>query len=287
MLTLPLLVAGLVCVQPGPAPAGPTYLLVGRLFDGTGDAYRLDQVITVEGDRIKAVGPADQVVIPPGATRIDLSRSTVLPGLIDCHTHLGSRADRYDEIAKFKDTPNHSAFAAVLNARKTLEAGFTTVRDLGSKPFLACDLRDAIAEGFLVGPRIVASGPGISMTGGHGDLNHYAPQVTVQMFPAERDFKIADGVDQVRRVVRAQLKHGVDVIKVPRLGRSPLARRRARGAAVLGRGADGPGRGSPRGGTQGRRARPRRAGDQERGPRGGGFDRTRQPHRRRGDRPDG
>ncbi len=102
----------------------------------------------------------------------------------------------------------------MLNARKTLEAGFTTVRDVGSRPFLAVDLRDAIAEGFLVGPRIVASGPGVSMTGGHGDLNRFAPQVRVSTFPEERDFQIADGPDQVRQVVRAQIKHGVDVIKV-------------------------------------------------------------------------
>ena len=197
-----------------PVPAGgppPVYLKVGRLFDGSGDAYARDQVIMVVGDRIEAVG---SLAIPAGARTIDLSRSTVLPGLIDAHTHLGSRADRYDEIAKFRDSPNMAAFAAVLNARKTLEAGFTTVRDLGSGPFLAVDLRDSIADGFLVGPRIVASGPGISMTGGHGDLNHYAPRVTVMSFPLERDFKIADGVDQVRQVVRAQLKHGVDVIKV-------------------------------------------------------------------------
>ena len=168
----------------------------------------------VAGDRIRAVGPAAATPVPSGARVVDLSEYAVLPGLIDAHTHLGSRADRYDEIAKFKDTPNHAAFAAVLHARTTLEAGFTTVRDVGSPPFLACDLRDAINEGFLVGPRVVASGPGISMTGGHGDLNHYAPQVSRQMFPAERDFKIADGVDQVRQVVRGQLKHGVDVVKV-------------------------------------------------------------------------
>lgn len=197
-----------------PVPPPATCIKAGRLFDGTGDAFRADQVIVVEGERIKAVGPAGSTPVPPGARVIDLGGYAVLPGLIDAHTHLGSRADRYDEIAKFRDTPNHSAFAAVLHARATLEAGFTTVRDLGSPPFLACDLRDAIAEGFLVGPRVVASGPGISMTGGHGDLNRYAPQVRKLMFPEERDFKIADGVDQVRQVVRAQLKHGVDVVKV-------------------------------------------------------------------------
>ena len=216
----PTLLAGLLLALGGPttddapAPQPLTYIRAGRLFDGTGDAYRLDQVIVVEGDRIKQVGAGESTPIPAGARVIDLGKFTVLPGLIDAHTHLGSRADRYDEILKFRDSPNMGAFAAVLNARTTLEAGFTTVRDVGSSPFLACDLRDAINDGFLVGPRIVASGPGISITGGHGDLNHYAPQVSKHMFPLERDFKIADGVDQVRQVVRGQLKHGVDVVKV-------------------------------------------------------------------------
>jgi imidazolonepropionase-like amidohydrolase len=191
-----------------------TYIRAGWLFDGTEDVARPDRVVVIEGGRIKAVGAGDDVPIPSGADVIDLSDATVLPGLIDCHTHLSSRADRYDEIYKFKDTPFHGAFAAVLNARKTLEVGFTTVRDVGSRPFLAVDLRDAIEEGFLPGPRVVASGPGISMTGGHGDLNRYAPQVHVRMFPEERDFKIADGVDQVRYAVRAQIKHGVDVVKI-------------------------------------------------------------------------
>jgi imidazolonepropionase-like amidohydrolase len=212
-LALTLLIAASPILAESTSPK-TVYIKAGRLFDGSGDTILPDRVIVVEGDRIKFVGPASEVKIPNEANLIDLSGTTVLPGLIDAHTHLGSRADRYDEINKFKDTPNHSAFAAVLNARKTLEAGFTTVRDVGSKPFLAVDLRDSIEEGFLVGPRIVASGPGISITGGHGDLNRFAPQVRITMFPEEHDYKIADGIDQVRHVVRAQIKHGVDVIKV-------------------------------------------------------------------------
>ncbi|HEV2022166.1 MAG TPA: amidohydrolase family protein [Terriglobales bacterium] len=191
-----------------------TYIKAGRLFDGTGDAVREKMVIVVADERIQSVGTAADTPIPAGATVVDLSLATVLPGLIDCHTHLGARADRYDPIYDFKDTPFQSAFAGVLNARTTLEAGFTTVRDVGSAPFLAVDLRNSINEGFIPGPRIVASGPGISITGGHGDLNNYSPQTRVSMFPEERDYGIADGVDQIRHVVRAQLKYGVDVVKI-------------------------------------------------------------------------
>jgi imidazolonepropionase-like amidohydrolase len=205
--------AGRSPAQP-PAPPKVTYIRAGRLFDATSDSLRQNVVIVVQGERIKSVGPASETKIPAGAQIVDLSRATVLPGLIDCHTHLGSRADRYMEIDKFHRTPFTSAFAGVKHARKTLDAGFTTVRDVGSRPFLAVDLRNAINEGFLPGPRIVASGPGISITGGHGDLNNYAPEVQVRMFPDERDFGIADGIDQVRHVVRAQLKYGVDVIKI-------------------------------------------------------------------------
>jgi imidazolonepropionase-like amidohydrolase len=191
-----------------------TYIRAGRLFTGTSDNAHENMVIAVLGDRIQSVTPANAASIPAGAPVIDLSRATVLPGLIDCHTHLGSRADRYDEIYYFKTTPFQSAFAGVVHARKTLEAGFTTVRDVGSLPFLAVDLRNSINEGLIPGPRIVASGPGISITGGHGDINNFSPQTRVTMFPDERDFGIADGVDQIRHVVRAQVKYGVDVIKI-------------------------------------------------------------------------
>ena len=213
ILGLPLAADPSAPATPKPKPK-PLVIKAGRLFDGMGDVHRAGQVVVIEGERINAVGPAGQVQVPEGADVIDLSEATVLPGLIDAHTHIGSCADRYEEIAKFKDTPFQSAFAAVKHAKITLDSGFTTIRDLGGRPFLAVDLRMSIDEGFIPGPRVVASGPGISITGGHGDLNNYPPQVRVTMFPEERDYKIADGVDQVRHVVRAQLKHGVDVIKI-------------------------------------------------------------------------
>lgn len=208
------LVLSCVLAQPPTKPASkPTYIRAGHLFDATSEQLRDNVVIVVEGDRIKSIEPAS-AAIPAGSTVIDLRNATVLPGLIDCHTHITARADRYDPINYFKHTPFDAGFNAVRNAHVTLLAGFTTIRDVGSPPFAAVDLRNAINEGYISGPRVVASGPPLSITGGHGDVNGFSPETHVWLFPEERDYRIADGVEQVRQTVRAQVKYGVDVIKI-------------------------------------------------------------------------
>jgi imidazolonepropionase-like amidohydrolase len=197
-----------------PAPPPTVYVKAGHLFDATSDNLRDNVVLVVQGERISRVGPASEVSIPAGATVVDLSKAWVLPGLIDCHTHLEARSDRYDPIWDVRTTPFMGGFNGVVNASRTLQAGFTGVRDVGSQPFFAVDLRNAINEGQFPGPRVVASGPPISITGGHGDMNGFAPPVENMMYPAERDYQLADGPEQVRHVVREQVKYGVDVIKI-------------------------------------------------------------------------
>jgi imidazolonepropionase-like amidohydrolase len=189
------------------------YVKAGHLFDATSDTLRDNVVLVVEGDRIGKVGAAGEVSIPAGATVVDLSKDWVLPGLIDCHTHLESRSDHYDPIWGVKETPFDGGFNGVLNANKTLMAGFTGVRDVGSQPFFAVDLRKAIDSGYFPGPRVVASGPPISITGGHGDMNGFAPGVENLMYPAERDYALADGPEAVRHAVRENVKYRVDRIE--------------------------------------------------------------------------
>ncbi len=205
LATAALVLASAASAQPAvPSPSVPVFVKAGHLFDAASDQLRENVVLVVEGERITKVDSAANVAIPAGATVIDLSEDWVLPGLIDCHTHLEGRADKYDPINDVKYTPFLGGFAGVVNANKTLQAGFTSVRDVGSQPFFAVDLRRTTDEGFIPGPRVVASGPAISITGGHGDMNGFAPAVENTMYPAERDFELADGPEAVRHQIREQ-----------------------------------------------------------------------------------
>jgi imidazolonepropionase-like amidohydrolase len=177
----------------------------GLLIDGSGSAPLSNVVILIEGERIKAVGPG--LAIPADARVIDLSRKTVLPGLIDCHTHItGAPGDAED---RFRSSFLDAAIMAPSHAKATLEAGFTTIRDVGAPQFVDVALRNAIDRGAIEGPRIRAATLGVSATGGHGDINGLSPFLSFQAFSS-----IADGVDEVRKKVRFEVKYGADLIKV-------------------------------------------------------------------------
>jgi imidazolonepropionase-like amidohydrolase len=163
-------------------------------------------VVLIEGDRIVQIG--SNLSIPSGTRTIDLGAATLLPGLIDVHTHLSSQSgDYYTDL--FRRSPIDNAVRAPTFARRTLEAGFTTVRDVGASEYIDIALRNAINDGSIPGPRMLVATIPLSATGGHGDLNGFSPYVTVGGFSG-----IADGVDEIRKRVRENVKRGADLIKV-------------------------------------------------------------------------
>ena len=180
----------------------------GKLLDVRTGNYSSDQVIWIEGGKIKAVGKAADISkqLPAGTKTIDLSNLTVLPGLIDCHTHLTMSPDMAGPRGLHVSYPR-SALLGARNARITLEAGFTTVRNVGARGYADIALRDAINAGDVPGPRMLASGPPLSITGGHGDENFLAPQ-----FNYSED-GVANGIDGVMAKVRENIKYGADLIK--------------------------------------------------------------------------
>jgi imidazolonepropionase-like amidohydrolase len=170
-------------------------------------------VVLIQGERITAVGSAANVRIPPGAAVIDLTGHSLLPGFIDAHTHLASIDNDGGDLAALKETPAHGAIYATVNARKTVEAGFTTVREAGSLGYVDVAVRDAITRGLIAGPRIHASGPALGTTGGHADVNGWSPFLDLPGTGA-----IVDGADAVRRQVRLNVKYGADQIKIVATG---------------------------------------------------------------------
>ncbi len=189
----------------------------GRLLDRPGQAPRGPSTVLVRNGKIESIrdGFLDAASYP-GAQVIDLRDKFVLPGLIDSHVHLDSdRAGQEGLIEGLTNGPAYFAYEAAVNARKTLAAGFTTVRNLGNGDGVTLALRDAIAAGKVPGPRIVDAGNGISTTSGHGDSSL---GLSPDLAEHAHQENLCDGVESCRRAVRLQIRRGVDVIKIMTTG---------------------------------------------------------------------
>lgn len=199
--------------SPAPSTAARlTAVKAGRLVDVDSGKVLSDQIILIRDNQITAVGSG--LNIPAGSEVIDLSSMTVLPGLIDCHTHLadGMRNPNGDPLGYLKRTAAEVAFESVPNARVTLEAGFTTVRDVGVYRALNdVAMRDAIARGDFPGPRMYVAGAYVTITGGAGALTGAAPDI---LLPWDLHYGQADSPWEVRAVVRKLANQGVDHIKI-------------------------------------------------------------------------
>ena len=184
----------------------PIAIKAARLIDGKGGAPIRDAVVLVEGERIASVG--SNLPIPSGALTIDLGPATLLPGLIDCHTHVtgGDPGDYYERL--FRRSPIDAAVEVHVYAQRTLEAGFTTIRDVGAREYIDVALRKAIDAGTVIGPRMQVATRAIGSTGGHADLTGFSPYLEFKEFSS-----LADGVDEIRKAVRTRVKNGADLIK--------------------------------------------------------------------------
>jgi imidazolonepropionase-like amidohydrolase len=193
-------------------PEQVTAIRTGRLVDVNGGEVRRDRTILVRGDRIEAVLSEGEPP-PAGASEIDLSSATVAPGLIDLHAHLIGKVDEgHGYAVMLQRSGAQEALVGVANARATLLAGFTTVRDVGSfGAFVDVALRGAIDAGVVAGPRMACAGAYVTSSGGGGDITGLTPDVEV---PRELRFGVADSVDEVRQRVREIIHNGADLIKV-------------------------------------------------------------------------
>ena len=188
-----------------------TVIIAGKFIDVRNESIIDNQAIVVIGEYINKTGPKNIILseLPENVKLINLESATVLPGLIDCHVHLDKESGNYyrDLVTK---TPVDYAIESTVFARKTLEAGFTSCRDLGSYDnFIDVALKKAINNGTIVGPRLQVAGLFIGSTGGHADLLNVSPYIKLNQFSG-----VADGVDEIRKMVRFNIKNGADVIKI-------------------------------------------------------------------------
>ena len=188
-----------------------TLIRTGHILDVKTGAEPAAQTIIVTGDRITAIVPTASTPKQPGDTEIDLTKYTVMPGLVDVHTHL-TMANNFDPYFELSMTPAKEAIIGVENAKVTLEAGFTTVRNVGANDYTDVALRDEINAGHIPGPHMQVSGPALGITGGHMDEN---------LLPYEYHIHgeaVADGIPAVQHQVRENIKYGADLIKIGATG---------------------------------------------------------------------
>lgn len=192
-------------------PAGRTLVRAGHLVDVRAGRVLDGETLVVSGDRIVSVEPTAQVKEQPGDKVIDLGDATLLPGMIDVHTHLTDDTN-FDPYHELSTTVAKSALIGARNAKVTLEAGITTVRNVGAEGFADVDLRDAINEGLIEGPHMQVSGPPLGITGGHMD-NNLLPEKYNDVGEG-----VADGIPAVQHMVRKNIKYGADLIKIGATG---------------------------------------------------------------------
>ena len=200
--------------QPAPQPAPPPTPIVlraARLVDGSGSAPIANGIVVVTGNRITAVGRSGAVTVPANAQTIDLGDATLMPGLIDAHTHISGRTlgDPANDLESVKDYDTYGAVLSVVHAQRTLMAGFTTIRNVGAEHWADLALKKAINEGKVRGPRMQGAAHALGITGGHCDNNAFKPG----LMDGDPTTGIADGEDEIRAAVRYQIKYGADLIK--------------------------------------------------------------------------
>jgi imidazolonepropionase-like amidohydrolase len=187
-----------------------TVVRAGRMVDPDSGTVLTNQIIVISGNKIQAVGP--ELTIPAGAKVIDLSDQTVLPGLIDCHTHVADGQSDGDPFNVLRKTASQIVLESVPNAQKMLLSGFTTVRDVGTYRALNdVALRDAINRGDVIGPRMFVAGAYVTITGGAGAMTGQAPDIQL---PWDLHYGEANSPWEVRQKVRLLAHDGVDLIKM-------------------------------------------------------------------------